>query len=266
MQSDDFEIHGVVATFERMTGASTALVESQSSSALPTKVISTGDGRDLTTGARQQELSRQVEERDARLRELQHRVKNNLQMIMALIRLEAKNQAGDGTAARFSRLAGRVESLALLYRFLSADDQPGTVDLGVYVSQITSAAMAAQAAEGIRLDLQVDTWQVSIDVATPTGLVINELVTNSLKHAFTGRDQGTISITSLVAQRGCTIIFSDDGIGMDPSRSWPQPGKLSARIVQSLEQNAGATVAVTSSRSAGMRVKIFLPRAAPSRQ
>jgi two-component sensor histidine kinase len=213
-------------------------------------------------GGRQEELSRQVEDKDAQLRELQHRVKNNLQMITALIRLEAKNQPGDGTAARFSKLAGRVESLALLYRSLSADDQPDSVDLGVYVSQIASAVMAAQAVEGIHLNLQVDTWPVSLDVAMPTGLVINELLTNSLKHAFIGRDQGNITLKSLVDDKGCSITVSDDGIGMDPGTSWPRPGKLSALIVQSLKQNAGATVTVNSTLNAGTRVEIFFARAA----
>jgi two-component sensor histidine kinase len=213
-------------------------------------------------GGRQEELSRQVEEKDGQLRELQHRVKNNLQMITALIRLEAKNQPGDGTAARFSKLAGRVESLALLYRSLSADDHPDSVDLGVYVSQIASAVMAAQAVEGIHLNLQVDTWPVSLDVAMPTGLVINELLTNSLKHAFVDRDQGTITVKSLVDENGCRITVSDDGIGMDPSTSWPRPGKLSALIVQSLKQNAGAAVTMNSSLGAGTRVEIFFARSA----
>ncbi len=211
---------------------------------------------------RQEELSRQVEEKDGQLRELQHRVKNNLQMITALIRLEAKNQPGDGVAARFSKLAGRVESLALLYRSLSADDHPDQIDLGVYVSQIASAVMAAQAVEGIHLNLQVDTWPVSLDVAMPTGLVINELLTNSLKHAFVGRDGGTITVNSLIDERGCRITVSDDGIGMDPNIPWPRPGKLSALIVQSLRQNAGAAVTMESSPGMGTKVQIFFARAA----
>lgn len=80
---------------------------------------------------RQEELSRQVEEKDTQLRELQHRVKNNLQMITALIRLEAKNQREDETGASFSKLAGRVESLPLLYRSLSTEGRADSIDLGV---------------------------------------------------------------------------------------------------------------------------------------
>ena len=200
--------------------------------------------RPIRAEGRQDELSKQVEEKDLQLRELQHRVKNNLQMITALIRLEAKNRPGDGTADSFSKLAGRVESLALLYRSLSDEDKPDSVDLGVYLSQIASAVMATHAVEGIHLNLQVDTWPVSLDVAMPTGLVVNELLTNALKHAFAGRESGTITLKSLVDDTGCRITVADDGIGLDPSISWPRPGKLSALIVQSLRQNAGAVLAI----------------------
>jgi two-component sensor histidine kinase len=216
--------------------------------------------RTTSRDGRHEELSKQVQERDVQLRELQHRVKNNLQMITALIRLEAKNQPGDGTAASFSKLAGRVEALAILYRALSNEDQSNSIDLGVYVSQIASSVMAAQALEGIHLELQVDTWPVSLDVAMPTGLVINELMTNALKHAFVGRDGGTIKLKSLVDDSGCRITVSDDGVGLSPNAVWPRPGKLSALIVDSLRQNARANVTMESSPENGTKVQIFFAR------
>ena len=142
-----------------------------------------------------------VHEKDTLLRELQHRVKNNLQMITALIRMETRN-ATVSDQKRFERLAGRVDALAILYQALSVDEQKDEVDLGVYLSQIASAVMASHAVEGIRLDMKVDTYPVSIDVAMPTGLVVNELLTNSLKHAFSGRDGGTITLHSIVMATG----------------------------------------------------------------
>ena len=122
--------------------------------------------------------------------------------------------------------------------------------------------MAAHAVEGIHLNLQVDTWPVSIDVAMPTGLVVNELLTNALKHAFVGREGGTISLKGLVDETGCRVTVGDDGIGLDPSISWPRPGKLSAQIVQSLRQNAGASLGIESSPGVGTKVQIFFARAA----
>ena len=207
------------------------------------------------------DLEQRIKEKDMLLRELQHRVKNNLQMITALIRLEARNLPEHATIERFDRLAGRVNSLALLYRSLSEDTSGETVDLGVYLSQIASAVMQAHAVEGIRLDLKVDTWPVSVNVAMPAGLVVNELLTNALKHAFVGRDGGTITLHSLVDGTGCRVIIADDGVGLAEGATWPQKGRLGALIVESLRANARARLDVKSSPGQGVRVTIFFARA-----
>jgi two-component sensor histidine kinase len=202
------------------------------------------------------ELEERVREKDLQLRELQHRVKNNLQMITALIRVEAKGVADRSTGEGFDRLAGRVEALGLLYHALADKGVADAVDLGIYLSEIASAVMRAHAVEGIRLDLKVDTWPVSIDVAMPAGLVVNELMTNALKHAFAGRDGGTITLHSTTEPGGCTVIVADDGVGLPEGLSWPKPGKLSALIVRSLLQNAKAKLDVQSAPQQGMRVTI----------
>jgi PAS domain S-box-containing protein len=205
-------------------------------------------------------LEQRVREKDTLLRELQHRVKNNLQMVTALIRLEARNLPENAGGERFDRLAGRVQALALLYSLLSPE-APGDIDLGVYLSQVASAVMKAHAIEGVRLDLKVDTWPVSINVAMPAGLVVNELLTNALKHAFVGRDGGTVTLRSLVDEAGCRVIVADDGVGLPARNDWPKPGKLAALIVQSLRENARAKVDVESTPGSGVRVSIFFAKA-----
>ena len=197
------------------------------------------------------------------LRELQHRVKNNLQMITALIRMEARQlpEAGE----RFDRLAGRVEALSLLYETLSEQADVEDIDLGVYLSQVAAAVMRAHGVEGIRLDLKVDTWPVSVNVAMPTGLVVNELLTNALKHAFKGREGGIIKLHALVDDDGCVVTVEDDGVGLPIGAEWPQPRKLIALIVQSLTQNAGAQVDVHSTPGKGLRVTIRFARPATSK-
>jgi two-component sensor histidine kinase len=202
------------------------------------------------------ELQEQVLEKDTQLRELQHRVKNNLQMITALIRVEAKGVSDRSLGEGFDRLAGRVEALGLLYRSLGESESDGSVDLGVYLSEIASAVMRAHAHEGIRLELKVDTWLVSINVAMPAGLVVNELMTNALKHAFVGRDGGTITLQSTNLASGCRVVVADDGVGLPPGVTWPRPGKLSALIVRSLQQNANAHIEIQSAPDQGARVTI----------
>jgi len=209
----------------------------------------------------QELLEQQLVAKDILLRELQHRVKNNLQMITALIRLESRNLRGDPAKEPFDRLAGRVEALSLLYRSMVESRVDDSIDLGIYLSQIASTVMVAHAVEGIRLDLKVDTWPVSVNVAMPTGLVVNELLTNALKHAFTGRDGGTITLHSLVDETGCRVVVADDGGGLPPGTVWPVPGKMTALIVQSLKQNAGAQLSIQSDPDKGMRATIMFSRA-----
>lgn len=198
--------------------------------------------------------------KDTLLLELQHRVKNNLQMITALIRMEARNLGDSEAGARFDNLAGRINSLAILYDLLSGKGADDAVDLGIYLSQVASSVMQAHAQEGVRLELKVDTWLVSINVAMPAGLVVNELMTNALKHAFADRDGGIITLSSLVDDAGCHVAVSDNGSGLPAGLSWPEQGKLSAIIVQSLRQNAKAEVKVHSAPNEGLCVDIFFAR------
>lgn len=209
----------------------------------------------------EEELEQLIREKDTLLRELQHRVKNNLQMITALIRLEGRALPNQAVATSFDRLAGRIEALALLYRSLSGEAGADSVDLGTYLSEVASAVMRAHAVEGIRLDLKVDSWPVLLDVAMPAGLVVNELLTNSLKHAFEGRDGGTITLHCIVGERGCEVTVADDGKGLSGDQKWPTAGKMSALIVKSLEENAGARIQCTSAPGEGMRVVIHFDRA-----
>ena len=211
-----------------------------------------------------EELEKKIRDRDVQLREVQHRVKNNLQMITALIRLEARNVPAATTTAHFDRLAGRIEALAFLYDALSAAETHEQIDLGVYLSRIASGVMRSHAIEGVRLDLKVDAYPVSINVAMPAGLVVNELMTNALKHAFSGREGGTITLHSVVDGGICRVLIADDGVGMPPGAEWPQRGKLGALIVQSLRENARATLDVESTFGLGTRITITFTRAAAS--
>ncbi len=206
------------------------------------------------------EFERRIRDKDLQLRELQHRVANNLALITALIRVEARNVQERASIDQFSRLAGRVEALGLLYRSLSDEGKPETIDLGAYLSGIASAVMRAHAVEGIHFDLQLDPWPVSINVALPTGLVVNELLTNSLKHGFGGRSAGTISLKSLVDRDGCRVSVADNGVGLSNNMDWPRKGKLSNLMVQSLRENAKAEIDVVSLPGKGMQVTLVLAR------
>lgn len=209
-------------------------------------------------------LEKTIAEQDLRLRELQHRVRNNLQMITALVRLEARNLSGRSGGGRFERLAGRIQALTLLYDRLDAGaGETDAIDLGAYLGQIATAVMAAHAVEGVHLDLALDSWPVKINVAMPTGLVLNEVLTNSLKHAFP-EGAGRIRVAGVIDDEGCTVRIADDGVGLPPGQAWPQPGKLGSMIVHALRENAGARVEMHSAPGKGMEVTIRFDRARAS--
>ena len=205
-----------------------------------------------------EELVRTANEKDTLLRELQHRVRNSLQIITALIRLEARS-AQEGKTPNFDRIASRIEALSVLYKALSADGKSQVVDLGEYLSEIASAAMRSHAKEGVVLDLKVESCMVSVNVAMPAGLVVNEVMTNAFKHAFVGRQRGTITIRCLREDRWCSIVIGDDGIGLPAGCSWPSRDKISTLIVQSLRENARTEIKVHSKLGEGTMVTFAVP-------
>ncbi|HEU5017529.1 MAG TPA: histidine kinase dimerization/phosphoacceptor domain -containing protein [Pseudolabrys sp.] len=208
--------------------------------------------------AQREAFAQQLRDKDMLLKEVQHRVKNNLQLITALIRLDARSQRR-GDQVNLDRLAGRIESLHLLYKNLSADGIGSTLDLGHYLSEIASAAMHTYAVDGIRLDLKVDHAPVSINIAMPAGLLVNELMTNAFKYAFNGASSGTITLECLhEAEDSYRIVVADDGVGLPEGTVWPQAGKLGALILQSLGENAQTDFKVESKPGGGTRVSIAL--------
>jgi two-component sensor histidine kinase len=209
-------------------------------------------------------LQQQLREKDTQLWEIQHRVKNNLQMITALIGLEARQARGKMDTTPFDRLSGRIASIQILYSLLSNHTGAENIDLGMYLSGIAASVLQAHSTPGIRLDLQVDSFVVSVNVALPAGLVVNELLTNSLKHAFAGRDGGIISLRSRLENNECRLIIADDGVGLPPGLIWPERTKLSAAIVQTLRVNAKAELTVDSQPGQGTKVTITFPVAAGS--
>lgn len=212
--------------------------------------------------ADQDRLDRELRDKDMQLREIQHRVRNSLQIITALVRLEGRN-AREGKAPDFENITSRIQALSLLYDGLSASGTTRIVDLGEYLSAIASAGMRSHAKEGILLDMKVESFPVSINIAMPAGLVVNEAMTNAFKHAFSGRETGTIELRCLREGELCAVSIADDGQGLPPGTTWPPAGKIAALIVASLEENARTKVIVESDPDTGLRVRFVVPGLPP---
>ncbi|WP_291865230.1 histidine kinase dimerization/phosphoacceptor domain -containing protein [Bradyrhizobium sp.] len=184
-----------------------------------------------------EQFESQIRDRDMLMRELQHRVKNNLQLITALIRLEARS-AAEGETVALARLASRIDALTVLYRTLSAENAPPEIDLGQYLSDVATSVMEVNAIPGVSIDLDVGYCPLSINVAMPAGLLINEMLTNALKYAFVGRNSGKLKLICKCEDGRATVMVSDDGVGLGENQEWPSPRKLGALILQTLRENA----------------------------
>jgi two-component sensor histidine kinase len=185
-----------------------------------------------------EQFESQIRDRDMLMRELQHRVKNNLQLVTALIRLEARS-AAEGESVALGRLASRIDALSVLYRTLSAENATPDIDLGQYLADIANAVMAASATPGIEIAIEVGYCPLSINIAMPAGLLVNEMLTNALKYAFVGRSTGQLKLICRLDGERVTVIVSDDGVGLGEHQEWPSPRKLGALILQTLKENAG---------------------------
>ena len=172
------------------------------------------------------------------LREMQHRVKNHLQMVASMIRLQSHQTKGDGEA--FKLLGRRVESLAALYDEFSMPPtraKVGAYDVvsaGAYVARVTSTVGALDGRSGIRLNTDTDAVHMESARAAHLGLLVSEILSNAMQHAFPERDEGLVEVrlTQMGGDR-VRLSIADDGVGLGDS-DWPESGGTGARIVLGL--------------------------------
>ena len=193
------------------------------------------------------------------LREIQHRVKNHLSMIVSMIRLEARR--GDGSRQSVEIMANRAEALTLLYEQIDHAGLPtDNVALGAYVSRISSALQLLSPNHSLTVNVTADQISVDVDTASRIALILSEILTNALQHAFDEDAQGEISI-ELAAKDGISLIVTDNGRGLGDS-GWPSRESLGGRIVIELVDRLRARLDVSSgSKSVGTHVRLDIPYA-----
>ena len=166
------------------------------------------------------ELRRRAEDNERLLRELQHRVKNNLQVMVGLVEVQARRARSAQTIAALRAIGRRIEALRLLHDKLHLAGEVDRVDLGDYLGQLMAGLLRFHEGEAprIRLVLEIERGVVtSPDAAAPLGLLVNEFVTNSLKHAFAG-GPGTVNLRLRTGGGGVRMELWDDGQGL-PGRT-----------------------------------------------
>lgn len=185
------------------------------------------------------EKEARIAERELLLREVNHRVKNNLAILVSLLGTQVRQSRNADTRRELNRAIGRIHSLATAYRCLNEmGDGVAPVSLGRLLPSLCEAIRSAAVQEGhVTLLVNADDWLVPHDKACSLGLLINEIVTNSVKHAFAGRSAGTIMVSLRNLGDHAELIVSDDGVGMAASGEGGGKGGL---FLMALAKSAGS--------------------------
>lgn len=201
-------------------------------------------------------LRASLREKELLLGEVQHRVKNNLQVICSLLSLQAAQVHDPQVLALFRDTQNRLRSIALFHgRFYGSGDV-GRIAFGRYATDLATGLFHALGVsmEQIGLDVQVDDVRVGVDAAIPCGLIINELVSNSLRHAFPGGRRGHIRIRLRRLGDTVELSVSDDGIGMALPNTAEIPPTLGLELVFTLSEQLGGTATFDRGTGTSFRV------------
>jgi PAS domain S-box-containing protein len=200
-----------------------------------------------------------LHEKEILLKEIHHRVKNNLQIIISLLFLQAKQNNDPATTGALMDSQTRVKSMALVHEKLYQSENLGSIDFAGYLHTLVPNLMVAYGAETrrIRVSIAAKDLPLSITTAIPLGLIMNELVSNSLKYAFPDGREGELSIEGNAKGDTMQITVRDNGIGIPGSLDWRYTESLGLHLVQMLTRQLRGTVDL--SREGGTEFRFTIP-------
>jgi two-component sensor histidine kinase len=185
----------------------------------------------------EEKITQSLKEKEVLLKEIHHRVKNNLQVVSSLLKLQSSFLKDTSATNILLESQNRVRSMALVHQKLYQSKDFAHIDFADYVNQLTINLMDAYKykTKNIHLNVKSDTVLIGIDVAIPCGLIINELVSNSLKYAFDGKDNGKIDIIlKNCGEENYMISIIDNGIGFPPAIDFRNTKSLGMQLVNTL--------------------------------
>jgi len=207
-------------------------------------------------------LQASLHEKVALLNEVHHRVKNNLQVISSLLRLEASRCNETATKDVLKEMQGRILTMALLHETLYRVGSFASVELGAYLKQLATQTFRAQSSQmtTVRLSLEVAEVQVVMDQATPCGLLVNELLSNCLKHAFPDGRSGEVLVRSQPDEQvGHWLVqVRDNGVGLPADFELRGRQSLGLQLVSDLARQLDGSLQVASSGGATFTVRFAL--------
>ncbi|UCE41735.1 MAG: PAS domain S-box protein [Candidatus Aminicenantes bacterium] len=201
--------------------------------------------RDVTDRRQAEErIKSSLHEKDVLLREIHHRVKNNMQIISSLLRLQSRLIGDDELIEMFKESQNRIRSMALIHEKLYQTEDFAKINFAEYIRSLTVHLFHTYKVNPNIVRMNADVQNVFLDInkAIPCGLIINELVSNSLKHAFPDNKKGEICIKLSSSKQKTKIIVSDTGIGLPRGVNFREPETLGLQLVSDLVEQIEGTI------------------------
>lgn len=234
----------VVKVFTALASVSTAVVLPFTVPRVLTLVQQAKSSQDATARLRASE-----ERKEALLREVHHRVKNNLAVICSMFYLQSTHAKEPETVEIFRDMENRVHSMALVHERLYGSENLACIDFAEYAQSLAEDILASHESPSVPVQLKTDLEAVTmaVDLALPCGLILNELVSNAFKHGFPN-GAGEIRLTLRKAPEGkCTLSVEDNGVGIPPDLNLNTSKSLGLRLVRLLTQQIRGSFELTRS-------------------
>jgi len=203
--------------------------------------------RDITERvAADEKLKESIREKEALLREIHHRVKNNLQVMSSLLGLQARKVPHEEARQAFEDSQGRIHSMALIHEVLCGSPSLTRIDMADYTRQLAAYRSRAHGAgKRIKLTTDLDEVYLDLETAVPYGIIVNELLTNAFRHGFPGQRAGEVRVSlHEQADKSIQLIVQDDGVGLPDSFNWHAAPSLGFRLVRMLAEQLKADMQV----------------------
>lgn len=203
-------------------------------------------------------VEKSLSEKEVLLKEIHHRVKNNLQMISSLLMLQGASLTNDQAKKAIQESQSRVRSIALVHQKLYQTDGLEKVEFSAFVAELSQQiqSLFQNRAQRIEIQISIPETHLLMDKAIPLGLMLNELLTNSYKYAFDGKETGYIHIRlQPEAANKVLLIYSDNGPGINNPDIFQKPSSLGLRMVKLLASQIGAEIEYIPSAAAEFQIR-----------
>ncbi len=202
---------------------------------------------DVTDRKKMEEHIRQsLMEKEVLLKEIHHRVKNNMQVISSLLSMQARTIQDESIRALLKESQNRIQSIALVHEQLYRSDSLYQIEYGGYIRKMFNPLFESYNADQQRISMHIDAQNVMITIekAVPCSLIINELISNSLKHAFPQGRKGEIHIGFSLDEASGTYIldYRDNGVGIPPGKDLTKTGSLGMQLIYGLTRQLSGTI------------------------